>query len=126
MNSDGSSSRSALDGNTPPLIGTVTCFPVRSSMMVMVSGTLLVPSWFGECWGLPPRRGTLLPGGAEPSSRWPSGRSGCVRGRRRRWGGVGGRGLRGGCRVRGDGLRRGFGRDGGGRRRGGGLGARGL
>jgi len=42
MNSDGSSSRSALEGNTPPSIGTVTVLPVRSSVMVMVSGTVLL------------------------------------------------------------------------------------
>ena len=34
-------SRSADDENTPPSIGTVTVFPVRSSVMVMVSGTWL-------------------------------------------------------------------------------------
>ena len=35
------SSRTAEAGNTPSVIGTVTVLPVRSSVMVMVSGTLL-------------------------------------------------------------------------------------
>ena len=39
MRRSGSSSRSADDGNTPLSIGTVTFLPVRSSMIVMVSGT---------------------------------------------------------------------------------------
>src|SRR6478609_2042615 len=56
MYSDGSSSRTAGAGNTPSVIGTVTCLPVRSSMMVMVSG-MLFPS-------LTQRDGRgLLPGG---------------------------------------------------------------
>ena len=37
---DGSSSRTAVAGKTLSVIGTVTCLPVRSSMMVMVSGML--------------------------------------------------------------------------------------
>ncbi len=49
MRRSGSSSRNAAEGNTPSVMGTVTCLPVRSSMIVMVSGTLLVPfvSWIG-------------------------------------------------------------------------------
>src|ERR1043165_4291900 len=43
MNSDGSSSRTAHAGNTLSVMGTVTCLPVRSSTMVMVSG-MLFPS----------------------------------------------------------------------------------
>ena len=39
MNRFGSSSRSAERGKTPSVIGTVTVLPVRSSVMVMVSGT---------------------------------------------------------------------------------------
>ena len=39
MNRFGSSSRTADDGKTPSVIGTVTVFPVRSSVIVMVSGT---------------------------------------------------------------------------------------
>ena len=34
----GSSSRSAELGNTPPVMGTVTVLPVRSSVIVIVSG----------------------------------------------------------------------------------------
>src|ERR1700712_4747633 len=48
MNSDGSSSRTAVAGKTPSVIGTVTCLPVRSSMMVMVSG-MLFPSLTQIC-----------------------------------------------------------------------------
>ena len=47
----GSSSRRADDGNTPPSIGTVTVFPVRSSVMVMVSGTWLPPWLLGRISG---------------------------------------------------------------------------
>ena len=55
MNRLGSSSRSADEGKTPPLIGTVTVLPVRSSVMVIVSGTLLVP--FVSVWD-----GAVVPG----------------------------------------------------------------
>ena len=37
MNKLGSSSRNAADEKTPPVIGTVTVLPVRSSVIVMVS-----------------------------------------------------------------------------------------
>ena len=60
MNRLGSSSRNALLGNTPSVMGTVTVFPVRSSVIVMVSGTWF-PSSLTGWWGLPPRSGTLLP-----------------------------------------------------------------
>ncbi len=39
MNRLGSSSRNAELGNTPSVMGTVTVLPVRSSVIVMVSGT---------------------------------------------------------------------------------------
>ena len=44
MNRLGSSSRSAELGNTPSVMGTVTVLPVRSSVIVMVSGTLFPSS----------------------------------------------------------------------------------
>ena len=53
MNSDGSSSRTAAAGNTPPSIGTVTVLPVRSSVMVMVSG-MCFPSLTRLTWGFLP------------------------------------------------------------------------
>ena len=43
MYNEGSSSRTADAGNTPSVMGTVICFPVRSSVIVMVSGTRIVP-----------------------------------------------------------------------------------
>src|SRR5688500_13026177 len=48
----GSSWRTAVAGNTPSVIGTVTVFPVRSSVIVMVSGMLLprvTRMWRGFC-----------------------------------------------------------------------------
>ena len=47
MYSDGSNSRTAEAGKTPPVIGTVICLPVRSSMIVMVSDTEIVPLYVG-------------------------------------------------------------------------------
>ena len=55
MNSVGSSSRIADAGNTPSVIGTVTDLPVRSSVIVMVSGTLL-PSCRETAIPMPPTR----------------------------------------------------------------------
>ena len=41
MRNSGSSSRNADDGNTESVTGTVTFLPVRSSMMVIVSATVI-------------------------------------------------------------------------------------
>ena len=47
-----SSSRRAVEGKTPPVIGTVTFLPVRSSMIVMVSGTGSIPFMSNPLFGL--------------------------------------------------------------------------
>src|SRR5215213_11199278 len=59
-NSDGSSSRSAVDGNVPRSMGTVTVRPVRSSVIVMVSGIAVL---------LTPRGGAFLPRGMHARMR---------------------------------------------------------
>src|SRR5215216_3519084 len=65
MNRSGSSSRSAELGNTPSVMGTVTVLPVRSSVIVMVSGTLF-PSRH-VCGGFLPTP-NVTAAGAERSS----------------------------------------------------------
>src|SRR4051794_15487607 len=57
MNNDGSSSRTAVAGKMVSVMGAVTCLPVRSSMMVMVSGMLLPEGHEGLDLGLVPHVG---------------------------------------------------------------------